>query len=110
MQLIAEIEAICARPFGQRLHFSASFSSPAAVAGYPHITVPAGYVHGLPVGLSFGGAAPARAAVPAERVAGGAVGRAAGLFKKAERRFDIPFMQMPHDVLDGGVLQQQARR
>ena len=29
------------------------FSSPAAVAGYPHITIPAGYVFGLPVGLSF---------------------------------------------------------
>jgi amidase len=29
------------------------FSSPAAVAGYPHITVPMGYVYGLPVGLSF---------------------------------------------------------
>ena len=28
-------------------------SSPAAMAGYPHITVPAGYVYGLPVGLSF---------------------------------------------------------
>jgi amidase len=28
-------------------------SSPAAMAGYPHITVPAGHVHGLPVGLSF---------------------------------------------------------
>ncbi|MBV8667431.1 MAG: amidase [Burkholderiaceae bacterium] len=34
-------------------HSGASFSSPAAVAGYPHITVPAGAVHGLPVGLSF---------------------------------------------------------
>lgn len=32
-------------------------TSPAAVAGYPHITVPAGFVHGLPVGLSFFGPA-----------------------------------------------------
>jgi Asp-tRNA(Asn)/Glu-tRNA(Gln) amidotransferase A subunit family amidase len=30
-------------------------STPPAVAGYPHITVPAGYVHGLPAGLSFFG-------------------------------------------------------
>jgi amidase len=28
-------------------------TSPAAVAGYPHITVPMGYIFGLPVGLSF---------------------------------------------------------
>ena len=28
-------------------------SSPAAVAGYPHITVPMGYVFGLPVNISF---------------------------------------------------------
>jgi amidase len=34
-----------------------SFTSPAAVAGYPHITVPAGYVFGLPVGISFVGGA-----------------------------------------------------
>ena len=32
-------------------------SSPAAVAGYPHMTVPAGFVHGLPVGVSFFGRA-----------------------------------------------------
>lgn len=32
-------------------------SSPAAVAGYPHITVPAGFDFGLPVGISFFGAA-----------------------------------------------------
>jgi amidase len=34
-----------------------SFTSPAAVAGYPHITVPCGLVHGLPCGLSFVGRA-----------------------------------------------------
>jgi len=28
-----------------------------AVAGYPHVTVPAGFYHGLPVGLSFMGSA-----------------------------------------------------
>ncbi len=33
------------------------FSSPAAVAGYPHITVPAGFVQGLPCGISFVGTA-----------------------------------------------------
>ncbi len=32
-------------------------SSPAAVAGYPHITVPAGFTFGLPIGISFFGAA-----------------------------------------------------
>lgn len=38
--------------------FSGSgFTSAAAVAGYPHITVPAGFVHGLPCGVSFVGAA-----------------------------------------------------
>jgi amidase len=34
-----------------------SFTQPAAVAGYPHITVPMGQVQGLPVGLSFVGRA-----------------------------------------------------
>jgi amidase len=34
-----------------------SFTSPAAVAGYPHITVPAGFVKGLPCGISFVGRA-----------------------------------------------------
>jgi amidase len=34
-----------------------SSSSPGAVAGYPSVTVPAGYVRGLPVGISFIGPA-----------------------------------------------------
>jgi amidase len=34
-------------------HFTGGSSTPAAVAGYPSVTVPAGYIHGLPVGLSF---------------------------------------------------------
>ena len=35
----------------------------AAIAGYPHVTVPMGYVHGLPVGLSFFGRAWSEAAL-----------------------------------------------
>jgi amidase len=38
-------------------HYGMSFSSPAAVAGYPHVTVPAGFARGLPVGISFVGGA-----------------------------------------------------
>ncbi len=38
-------------------HFIGSSSSLAAISGYPNITLPMGYVHGLPVGLSiFSGA------------------------------------------------------
>ncbi|HUT82885.1 MAG TPA: amidase [Candidatus Bathyarchaeia archaeon] len=33
--------------------FSGGSSSAAAVSGYPSITVPLGYIHGLPVGISF---------------------------------------------------------
>lgn len=37
-------------------HFGTGSSTPAARSGYPNITVPAGFVHGLPVGMSiFGG-------------------------------------------------------
>jgi amidase len=38
-------------------HGAGGSSTPAAVAGYPHITVPAGFAWGLPVGISFFGAA-----------------------------------------------------
>jgi amidase len=38
-------------------HFGGGSSRPAAVAGYPSVTVPAGFVFGLPVGISFIGTA-----------------------------------------------------
>jgi amidase len=38
-------------------HFTGGYSTASAVAGYPHITVPAGMAFGLPVGLSFFGGA-----------------------------------------------------
>jgi amidase len=38
-------------------HFSGGSSTLAAVAGYPNVTVPAGEVQGLPVGISFFGGA-----------------------------------------------------
>ncbi|HVS13548.1 MAG TPA: amidase [Thermoanaerobaculia bacterium] len=38
-------------------HFSGGSSSPAAIAGYPNVTVPMGDVFGLPVGISFFGSA-----------------------------------------------------
>jgi amidase len=38
-------------------HFLGASASPAAIAGYPSITVPAGFVQELPVGISFFGAA-----------------------------------------------------
>ena len=34
-------------------HFTGGSSTPAAVAGYASITLPAGFIHGLPVGISF---------------------------------------------------------
>ena len=38
-------------------HFAGGCSTPPAVSGYPHVTVPAGFIHGLPVGVSFFGTA-----------------------------------------------------
>ncbi len=43
--------------------FGGNCTTPAAVAGYPHITVPMGQVFGLPVGLSFFGRAWSEAAL-----------------------------------------------
>lgn len=41
---------------GDNFNGSIGFGSPAAIAGYPHLTVPMGHVEGLPVGISFFGA------------------------------------------------------
>ncbi len=38
---------------GDSRNWDMNSTGPAAVAGYPHITVPAGQVFGLPIGLSF---------------------------------------------------------
>jgi amidase len=38
-------------------HFTGGSSTPAAVAGYPNVQVPTGYVYGLPIGISFFGRA-----------------------------------------------------
>jgi amidase len=38
-------------------HYMGGSSSPAACSGYPAITLPAGYVHELPVGITFMGKA-----------------------------------------------------
>lgn len=48
--LIDHVHGDAKRPGG-------SAAGPAAVAGYPHATVPAGFVHGLPWGLSIFGTA-----------------------------------------------------
>ncbi|MEM7665809.1 MAG: amidase [Pseudomonadota bacterium] len=41
---------------GDNFNGSIGFGSPAAIAGYPHLTVPMGHIEGLPVGISFFGA------------------------------------------------------
>ena len=41
---------------GDQFNGSIGFGTPAAVAGYPHLTVPMGDVENLPVGISFFGA------------------------------------------------------
>ncbi|MEM7780064.1 MAG: amidase [Pseudomonadota bacterium] len=41
---------------GDQFNGSIGFGSPAAIAGYPHLTVPMGSVERLPVGISFFGA------------------------------------------------------
>jgi amidase len=38
-------------------HFTGGSTTPAAVAGYPNISVPVGFAYGLPIGMSIFGAA-----------------------------------------------------
>lgn len=56
------LDAICSTSYGPAncidlvngdYNVGFSFSSPAALAGYPHITVPMGHINDLPVGFSF---------------------------------------------------------
>jgi amidase len=56
------LDALCGPSYGPSWctdlvngdHFSGyGLSAPAAMSGYPHITVPMGMVHGLPIGFSF---------------------------------------------------------
>jgi amidase len=56
------LQAICSTSYGPAncidlvngdYNVGFSFSSPAALAGYPHITVPMGHINELPVGFSF---------------------------------------------------------
>jgi len=45
--------AWCIDPVNGDVSVSPSCTSPAAMAGFPHVTVPMGFVRGLPVGLSI---------------------------------------------------------
>lgn len=59
------LDAICAptggpawvSDFAHGDHVDGSSAAPAAVAGYPNITVPAGFIQDLPIGISFFGRA-----------------------------------------------------
>lgn len=47
----------CLTDFLNGDHFTGGSSNAAAVAAYPNINVPAGFIHGMPVGISFFGRA-----------------------------------------------------
>ena len=64
-------------------HFLGASSTPAAVAGYPSLTVPVGLVHGLPVGISFTGRAWSEARL---------IGYAFAYEQASQRRRAPPFM------------------
>jgi amidase len=72
-------------------HFTGGSSTPAAVAGYPNVQVPAGYVYGLPVGISFFG----RAFTDAKLV------RIAYAYEQATRHRQPPRLQPQAELLRG---------
>jgi amidase len=63
-----------------------------AIAGYPHITVPAGFVHGLPVGMSFFGRAWSESTLI----------RMAYAYEQATRHRKAPRFLATVDLSDGG--------
>jgi amidase len=69
-------------------HFTGGSSTPAAVAGYPNVQVPAGYVYGLPVGISFFG----RAFTEAKLI------RVAYAYEQATRHRQPPRLQPSADL------------
>ena len=81
--------------------FSGSSSSPAAVAGYPTITLPAGYVFGLPVGVSLVGKAWSEPELI--RLAFG-LEQALGGMRRAPRL--LPTLELPAPGLNGVGPQQ----
>ncbi len=60
----------------------ASVATPAAIAGYPHITLPMGTIHAMPLGLSFWG----------KRLDEGQLIRAAYSFEQATKARSVPQM------------------
>lgn len=73
--------------------YTGGSSSPAAVAGYPSITLPAGQVHGLPIGISFFGKAWSEAEL---------IGLAYA-FEQATRQRKVPEMREDANVSMGPV-------
>ena len=56
-EYLSRIDRLTARHEGERALLDTLPSTVTSVAGYPNITVPDGFIHGLPVGLSFLGGA-----------------------------------------------------
>ncbi len=80
--------------------YGGSITGPPAVAGYPHLTVPAGNVQGLPWGLSFLGPAWSEASLLAYGEA----------FERASRARRIPTLRATVDYSVGGLAGEEMAR